>query len=38
LRTLVESATDPALFAPARAVELKGLTGMHEVYGVRWEG
>ncbi len=36
LKALVDSAGD-ITFADKREVELKGLTGTHEIYGVRWE-
>jgi class 3 adenylate cyclase len=36
VRSLVESSVDRAMFSEPRAVELKGLTGTHDVYGVHW--
>ncbi len=36
LRQLVHSSIDPSIFGEPREVELKGLSGTHTVYPVRW--
>jgi class 3 adenylate cyclase len=37
LHGLVQSSVDPAAFGPQQTMELKGLSGAHGVYSVRWE-
>jgi len=36
LRQLVESSVGAGTFGEPREVELKGLSGAHTLYGVRW--
>jgi class 3 adenylate cyclase len=38
VRSLVESSVEPGTFGDVREVELKGLSGTHAVYGVKWQG